>query len=259
MVSAICPNCHILLVEANSADEAIATSNPVQHSDLGASVDTAVNLGATEVSNSYGSAGPEPDSDLLRPLLRPSRRRDHGGHRRLRLRDCLARNLSLRDRGRRDGARQGPDDGARLERDGLGQRLPRRPAERGAGHRQRLLDVGAEAGVAARRRLRQPHGRRRLGGRRRRRDLRQLARGRRLGRRRRHEHRHAGHRERLRARRQREVRCYGSYPYSHQSSLFDVTQGSNFTPSSVCGYLCTAEPGYDGPTGLGTPNGIGGF
>jgi hypothetical protein len=52
---------------------------------------------------------------------------------------------------------------------------------------------------------------------------------------------------------------YGSYPYSHQSSFFDVTQGSNFTPSSVCGYLCTAEPGYDGPTGLGTPNGIGGF
>ena len=31
MVSAICPNCHILLVEANSADEAVAMSNPVQH------------------------------------------------------------------------------------------------------------------------------------------------------------------------------------------------------------------------------------
>jgi hypothetical protein len=54
------------------------------------------------------------------------------------------------------------------------------------------------------------------------------------------------------------VAC-GSYPYSHSSSLFDVTQGANFTPSSVCGYLCTAEPGYDGPTGLGTPNGVGGF
>jgi hypothetical protein len=53
--------------------------------------------------------------------------------------------------------------------------------------------------------------------------------------------------------------AYGSYPYSHSSSLFDVTQGANFTPSSVCGYLCTAEPGYDGPTGLGTPNGVGGF
>jgi len=52
---------------------------------------------------------------------------------------------------------------------------------------------------------------------------------------------------------------YGSYPYSHQTSFHDITEGSNFTPDTACGYLCTAEPGYDGPTGLGTPNGIGGF
>jgi subtilase family serine protease len=50
---------------------------------------------------------------------------------------------------------------------------------------------------------------------------------------------------------------YGSYPYSHSASLFDVTSGSN----GNCGgsYLCTAGAGYDGPTGLGTPNGTGGF
>jgi subtilase family serine protease len=50
---------------------------------------------------------------------------------------------------------------------------------------------------------------------------------------------------------------YGSYPYSHSSSLFDVTSGSN----GSCGgsYLCTAKAGYDGPTGLGTPNGTGAF
>jgi subtilase family serine protease len=50
---------------------------------------------------------------------------------------------------------------------------------------------------------------------------------------------------------------YGSYPYSHTSSLFDVTSGSN----GSCGgsYLCTAKAGYDGPTGLGTPNGTGAF
>ena len=51
---------------------------------------------------------------------------------------------------------------------------------------------------------------------------------------------------------------YGSYPYSHTSSLFDVTSGSNgrcrFTPN-----LCTAGAGWDGPTGLGTPNGTGAF
>jgi len=50
---------------------------------------------------------------------------------------------------------------------------------------------------------------------------------------------------------------YGSYPYSHTSNLFDVTLGSN----GSCGgtYLCTGEIGYDGPTGNGTPNGTTGF
>ena len=52
---------------------------------------------------------------------------------------------------------------------------------------------------------------------------------------------------------------YGSYPDSHRSSFLDITEGSNFTPDTVCGYLCTAEPGDDGPPGLGTPNGSGGF
>jgi subtilase family serine protease len=52
---------------------------------------------------------------------------------------------------------------------------------------------------------------------------------------------------------------YGIYPYGHDSTstLNDVTSGSN----GSCGgsYLCTAGSGYDGPTGLGTPNGTGGF
>jgi hypothetical protein len=47
MVSAACPNCNILLVEANSSSFA----------DLGASVNMAASLGAVAVSNSYG--GPE--------------------------------------------------------------------------------------------------------------------------------------------------------------------------------------------------------
>jgi hypothetical protein len=50
-----------------------------------------------------------------------------------------------------------------------------------------------------------------------------------------------------------------SYPDGHQSSFNDITEGSSFTPETVCGYLCTAKPGYDGPMGLRTPNGIGGF
>lgn len=46
-------------------------------------------------------------------------------------------------------------------------------------------------------------------------------------------------------------------PYTHTSALNDVISGSN----GNCGgsYLCTAGSGYDGPTGLGTPNGLGGF
>jgi subtilase family serine protease len=49
----------------------------------------------------------------------------------------------------------------------------------------------------------------------------------------------------------------GSFPYAHTVSLFDVTSGTN----GVCSpsYLCTGSPGYDGPTGLGTPNGTGAF
>ncbi|HEY8301688.1 MAG TPA: S53 family peptidase [Jatrophihabitans sp.] len=48
-----------------------------------------------------------------------------------------------------------------------------------------------------------------------------------------------------------------SWTYAHTSALNDVTSGSNGT----CGgsYLCTAKSGYDGPTGLGTPNGTGAF
>jgi subtilase family serine protease len=49
----------------------------------------------------------------------------------------------------------------------------------------------------------------------------------------------------------------GSYPYSHSGALYDVTSGSN----GACGgsYLCTGKVGYDGPTGLGSPHGTGAF
>ncbi|HZV78142.1 MAG TPA: hypothetical protein VFF60_00885 [Candidatus Binatus sp.] len=53
---------------------------------------------------------------------------------------------------------------------------------------------------------------------------------------------------------------YGSFPYlngSYATSLFDVLGGSNGSCSPA--YLCTAGQGYDGPTGLGTPNGTGAF
>ena len=52
----------------------------------------------------------------------------------------------------------------------------------------------------------------------------------------------------------------GTYPssilYARRGGLYDVTSGAN----GRCGsYLCTAETGYDGPTGWGTPDGIAAF
>ncbi len=48
-----------------------------------------------------------------------------------------------------------------------------------------------------------------------------------------------------------------SYPYAHTGNLNDVTSGANGSCSSS--YLCTAKAGYDGPTGLGTPSGTAAF
>jgi len=63
MVSALCPNCHILLVEADSDDPA----------DLGTAVDEAVSLGAVAVSNSYGIPVEDPSETSFDPYY------DHPG------------------------------------------------------------------------------------------------------------------------------------------------------------------------------------
>jgi subtilase family serine protease len=48
-----------------------------------------------------------------------------------------------------------------------------------------------------------------------------------------------------------------STTYANAAALHDITSGSN----GSCGgtYLCTSAVGYDGPTGLGTPNGTNAF
>jgi subtilase family serine protease len=54
-------------------------------------------------------------------------------------------------------------------------------------------------------------------------------------------------------------------PWTHRGSLNDVVGGSNGRcttgrkGNSSTAYLCTSAAGYDGPTGLGTPNGAGAF
>jgi subtilase family serine protease len=48
-----------------------------------------------------------------------------------------------------------------------------------------------------------------------------------------------------------------SFPYAHTGSLNDVTSGSNGSCSGS--YLCGGASGYDGPSGLGTPHGTDAF
>jgi hypothetical protein len=50
-----------------------------------------------------------------------------------------------------------------------------------------------------------------------------------------------------------------SYPYAsrHAADLYGVTSGSD--GSCHLAYLCGAGAGYDGPTGMGTPDGVAAF
>jgi subtilase family serine protease len=45
--------------------------------------------------------------------------------------------------------------------------------------------------------------------------------------------------------------------YANSKHLYDVTTGSNGTCPPEWPYICQAGEGYDGPTGLGTPHGLG--
>ena len=53
------------------------------------------------------------------------------------------------------------------------------------------------------------------------------------------------------------------YEYAHRHVLFDISAGTNdlLGNGAACGYdyLCEAKKGYDAPTGLGTPDGTGAF
>ncbi|WP_433431692.1 carboxypeptidase regulatory-like domain-containing protein [Nonomuraea sp. CA-141351] len=61
-----------------------------------------------------------------------------------------------------------------------------------------------------------------------------------------------------------------SYPYANTAALYDVTKGDDAScPAGLCqfgtvpqcdpAYLCVAQTGYDGPTGIGTPKGTAAF
>jgi hypothetical protein len=50
-----------------------------------------------------------------------------------------------------------------------------------------------------------------------------------------------------------------SYLYQHPGHFHDVTKGADGVCPAAQAYLCQARKGYDGPTGLGTPLGVAGF
>jgi len=50
-----------------------------------------------------------------------------------------------------------------------------------------------------------------------------------------------------------------SYPYARTGDLFPVTAGTNGPCEPTRPYLCTAGPGYNGPDGWGTPDGTAAF
>ena len=52
---------------------------------------------------------------------------------------------------------------------------------------------------------------------------------------------------------------YGSLPYAHTGSLFDVVGGSTGKCSASVTPCAPAVSGYDGPTGFGSPDGIAAF
>ena len=52
---------------------------------------------------------------------------------------------------------------------------------------------------------------------------------------------------------------YNNVSYAPTGTLNDVTSGTNGCKRRAALQLCTARTGWDGPTGLGTPNGTGAF
>jgi subtilase family serine protease len=238
MVSAICPNCRILLVEASSTSFA----------DLGVAVDTAVVLGAGAISNSYGG------SESAATFLLFGAHYHHPGN---------AITVSSGDLGfavefpasspfvtavggtsltRAANSRGWTETAWSGAGSGCSALAPKPPWQRDpACSRRTVADVAAVAdpatGVSVYDSFGQPGGPWLVAGGTS--ASAPIIAG---------VYALAGNATTV---------LYGRFPYAHPGGLFDVTAGSN----GACGgsYLCTAVPGYDGPTGLGTPNGTSSF
>ncbi len=231
MASAICPNCKLLLVEARTASI----------EDLGASVNTAVRLGAQVVSNSYGSAGDLSDADFGSYY-------NHPGHVITASSGDSGYGLSYPASSRfvtavggtsltRAGTARGWTEAAWGSAGSGCSTYNAKPSWQTDGRcaKRTVADVSAVAdprtGVA----VYDSYGTSGwlvFGGT-------SVAAPIIAG-----VYALAGNAGSV---------TYAHSVYAHRSGLFDVSTGSN----GSCGsYLCTGRAGYDGPTGLGTPNGL---
>jgi subtilase family serine protease len=243
MVSATCPDCRILLVEATSPNM----------EDLGTAVDTAVRLGATVVSNSYGSLGEFAGEQTFEPHY------NHPGHPIV---------VSAGDSGYMSSypaasAYVTSVGGTSLRRSTSGGWTETVWAKTGSGcsayipkpvwqtdahcPTRMMADIAAVADPATGVSVRDTYGSTgwvTAGG---------TSAGAPII---------AAWYARTGVAAQLE---YGSAPWRHHGTagLRDVTSGTNVPgPTALtCGgdYLCQAAPGYDGPTGWGTPTGLTGL
>jgi len=236
MVSALCPNCHILLVEA--------TSNST--SDLAASVDEAVTLGANVVSNSYG--GPEFsdesyfDSSYDHPgvaIVASAGDAGYGVEYPAASPDVVAVGGTSLDQLTATGTRDATETAWSGTGSGCSayETKPTWQTDTGCANRM-VADVSAEADpntpvwVYDSADGGDDNGWVMYGG--------TSAASPIIG----AMYALAGNAPSSAA--------MNSYPYAHPNALNDIVSGSNGTCTTA--YFCDAEPGYDGPTGLGTPN-----
>lgn len=235
MVSAICPNCHILLIEANTAS----------FGDLGASVNTAVRLHANAISNSYGA--PEDGQTIQYAasyynhpgVIITASAGDNGYGVELPAAFKTVVAVGGTSLSRASNSRGWTESAWNGTGSGCSQYVskPQWQADRGCNTRT-VGDVSAIAdpatGVAVYNTY-GGYGWAVFGGTSASSPI--IASTYAL----------AGNASKVSA----------SYLYSHTASLNPVTSGSN----GYCNvpYLCNAGVGYNGPTGLGTPNGLGAF
>ncbi|HET8628310.1 MAG TPA: S53 family peptidase [Thermomicrobiales bacterium] len=234
MVSAICPNCHILLVEANSNSLA----------DLGTSVNTAVALGATVVSNSYGgseySGETNDDAAYYRhpgiPVVASTGDNGYGVQFPAASSYVTAVGGTTLNQVTNSGTRDATETAWSGAGSGCSAYFAKPSWQTDAGCAQRTVgDVAAVADPSTGVWVYYNNGWYIFGGT-------SVA---------------SPIVASVYALAGNTATNPAATPYASPAQLFDVVSGSN----GSCGgsYLCTAGAGYDGPTGLGTPNGTAAF